>query len=240
MRTVFSICGVVAVLAIGLGSVAASAGAATIDDFSGLSATDALNYSAGQAWYNPSSVAAPTFANVGGTFSPSFAAEQTAVWFRTTGEKLTNVGDTASIDFLFNGTDEVALGLDLDTATTGGPSSNAGQVLVQFNADGNIKFVGGSDFSVVGVQTGFSTLTVTNLGGGNYSAVVAGGGLAGATTFTNPSSTLFFGPAIYSSRNFNGGPVGSLDNLGFTAVPEPALLGVFSLSALATLTRRRR
>jgi len=113
------------------------------------------------------------------------------------------------------------ISLDYTAPTNPGGAGNYYQFGLVLNYSGNFgQFFGGA---AVNDGNGFFTQTIPY------------------TVNTASSYSYFQLGIIYSSNFETGGPsTFTLDNIGVVAVPEPASLGMLSLSGVALLRRRRR
>src|SRR5262245_55495238 len=172
-----------------------------------------------------------------GQLRPSIDGNASATWLWNQGEKLSATGQSVSI----------TLSLSAD-ADNGFPSSiglflaadrdsvNFGHEISQVSIGGIWSYsVDGSAQQAASAPTGPVQLTVQRTGqtedGFVYTTTFSGGGLPAPLTysFTDASASLLFGPFAYNTA----GTAAGLDNLTFTAVPEPSMYAaVFGVLAL--------
>ena len=180
-----------------------------------------------------------------GQLRPSIDGNASATWFWNQGEKLSAAGQSVSIT--------LSLAADADN---GFPSSiglflaadrdsiNFGHEITQTTIGGLWSYtVDGSGQQTASAPTGPVQLTIQRTGqtvdGFVYTTTFSGGGLPASLTdsFTDASASLLFGPFAYNTAGTGAG----LDNLTFTAVPEPstyaAVFGVLALTMGIIRTR---
>jgi hypothetical protein len=235
-----------------------SAFGATLDDFSGTTASDSGNYNTVLNYEASSGLsAAPFTINGSGQLQPGGVNGTTTSYFRNTGETFA-LGDTVSIDIVsVSGTSNLA-GLAFATSLNGtdnyvfdgliGNSSNAGDPAtsggIDLNSTGPATFT--LDFAD-GPVTESATRTATGFDytfSGAGLTVVTPGADAGDHSFSGSfTDTAFDNNAkVYFGINIYGGDsAGSqiVDNLDYT-VPEPSTYALLLLGGVGLLVLVRR
>jgi hypothetical protein len=213
-------------------------GQVILDNFS---SGDESHYTFIPVFSNP----ADGWAVTAGELHPSIDGNASATWLWNQGQKLSAIGDSVSISlalsagandgfpssiglFLAADVDSVGVGHEISQTTFGGTWS--------YSVDG------AGQIAPTG-PTGPVQLTIQRTGqtvdGFVYSTTFSGGGLPSPLTdfFIDPANSLMFGPFAYNTT----GASAALDNLTFTAVPEPSMYAAaFGLLALTTALIRNR
>jgi hypothetical protein len=171
------------------------------------------------------------FAVANGFLTPNVPSG-TAAWLWNPGQKLSAVGDTASIVPLLAFANGTVMGLfiapTLDSASSGHQFYlQTGQLSTSYFIDGN--FVGSSGSLVVKMTAQTDTSSTYDF---------AGAGTGFSVTINSP--TAFFGP-LAAGMSGPGGYPAFFDDLTYTPVPEPSACGVaFGLLAFGAAVVRSR
>ncbi len=180
-----------------------------------------------------------------GELRPSIGSGGSATWLWKPGEKLSATGDSVSISLslpagVYNALPtSIGLFVAADTALSGG------HFITQSTFQGGWGYGVDSDNTIAASPpSGPVQLTIQRTGqqtvdGFVYTVSFSGGGLPSPISnfFIEPSASLLFGPF---AENTAGTPA-ALDNLTFTAVPEPSMYAaVFGFLALAMAIIRTR
>jgi len=216
-------------------------GQVILDDFS---VNNVSSYDFVQVFGSP----ANNWTVTAGELRPNVDGEATAAWFWKGSEKLSATGDSLSISLsLLEGeyndlslSTSIGLAVAADTALTGFH-------FISQNTSGGVWSYGvdGDNTQATFAPSGPVQLTIqrtnehTELDGFRYLVSFSGGGLSSPITnsFFEPSDSLRLG---VFAQNTTGTPA-AMDNLTFTAVPEPSMYaGVFGLLALVTVVFRAR
>ena len=214
-------------------------GQVILDDFS---ANNVLNYNFVEVFGSP----ANNWTVLNGELHPNVDGEATAAWFWKGSEKLSAAGDSLSISLSLKAGEYN----DLSFSTSIGLAVAADTALTGFHFISLNNFGGswsggvdGDNDQIASPPSGLVQLTIqrtserTEFDEIRYSVSFSGGGLSSPITkeFAESSESLLVG---VFAQNTTGTPA-AMDNLTFTAVPEPSMYaGVFGLLALGTVVFR--
>src|SRR6266536_6393044 len=162
-----------------------------------------------------------------GELRPSIDGNASATWLWNQGEKLTGAGNAVSISlalsadadngfpssiglFLAADRDSVGFGHEISQITIGG--------IWTYSVDGSAQQAASAPSGAV--QLSIQRTGEQTVDGFKYNVTFSGGGLPAPLTdfFFDSSPSLQFGPFAYNTA----GTPAALDNLTFTAVPEPS------------------
>ena len=166
-----------------------------------------------------------------GELRPAIAGNATGAWLWNRGEKLSAVGDSVSIDLSLPGEANNGFGTGIGLFFAPTLDSTLGFDVRLFTLRGDylvyVGLTGSSGFP----SSGSLTVQMTAQTPTSSSYSVSYGAANSFALFQVNSDSLFFGPEAYNTDT----TAAALDNLTFTAVPEPSAYGaVFGVLALAT------